>query len=72
MPDLAFSRRLVLVVGALIAVASFIGWTVVDYRRYGVLTLNGTLRALFVLTATLALHLVLRLAEAVLRRGEAP
>lgn len=71
MPDLTFSRRFVLVAGALIAAANFVGWTFADYQRYGVFTLNGTIRALFVLTAVLGLYLVLRLAALVLGRNEA-
>lgn len=55
-------RRLVLVFGLLVGAANLVGWTAVDYARYGVLTTHGVRMAIFVVSATLALYLVLRLA----------
>lgn len=62
MTELPAPRRLVLLFGLLIAAANLVGWTAVDYLRYGVLTLHGVRMAIFVSSAVLALYIVLRLA----------
>ena len=62
MKPLPAPRRLVLIFGLLIAVCNLVGWTWVDYARYGVLTLHGVRMAIFVCSAVLALYLVLRFA----------
>lgn len=55
-------RRLVLIFGLFIAACNLIGWTWLDYTRYGVFTLHGVRMAIFVCSAVLALYLVLRFA----------
>jgi len=62
MRDSPAPRRLVLIFGLLIAVGNLIGWTWVDYTRYGVFTLHGVRMAIFVCSAALALYLMLRFA----------
>lgn len=62
MTELPAPRRLVLLFGLLLAGANLVGWTAVDYLRYGVLTLHGVRMAIFVSSAVLALYIVLRLA----------
>ncbi len=55
------ARRLLLIFGSLIAVFNFVMWTARDFATYGELTTRGLMMALFVLTATLLLYVVLRL-----------
>ena len=62
MPDSPAPRRLLLIFGLLIAAGNLIGWTWVDYARYGELTLHGVRMAIFVCSAVLALYLILRFA----------
>lgn len=59
-------RFLLLVLGSVVAVFNFIGWTWSDYQLYGHLTPKGLLMGMFVLSAVLALYLVLALALYVL------
>ena len=62
MSDYWVPRRLLLAFGALVALGNLVGWTVADYHHLGELTFRGAERAAFVLTAVLALYIVLRLA----------
>lgn len=71
MTDLPAPRRLLLLFGSLIAAANLVGWTAVDYVRYGALTLHGVRMAVFVLIAVLALYIVLRFALLVTRQDAA-
>lgn len=71
MTDLSAPRRLLLLFGLLIAVANLVGWTVVDYLRFGVLTLHGVRMAIFVSSAVLALYIVLRFALLATRQDAA-
>lgn len=71
MSDRWMPRRLLLVFGTLVALGNLVGWTVADYHRLGTFTLRGVERAVFVLTAVLALYLVLRLALLVTHRDAA-
>lgn len=68
MSDYWVPRRLLLVFGTLIALGNLVGWTLADYHRLGEWTLRGAERAAFVLTAVLALYLVLRIALYVTQR----
>ena len=61
-------RRMLLLFGVLAAVGNLVGWALVDWGRYGFVTAHGPRTALFVLSATLALYLVLRLALLVTRQ----
>ncbi len=71
MSDVPAPRRLLLLFGSLIAAANLIGWTAVDYARYGTFTLHGVRMAVFVLCAVLALYIVLRLALLATRQDAA-
>jgi hypothetical protein len=62
MPETPAPRRLLLLFGTVISGVNLVAWTAVDYARYGVLTGRGLRMAMFALSATLALYLVLRLA----------
>ncbi len=68
MPDLRAPRRLLLLFGTLAAAANLVGWTAADYLRYGDLTLRGVRQGVLVLSAVLALYIVLRLALLVTRQ----
>ncbi len=61
-------RRLLLLFGTLAAAANLVGWTLADWLRYGEWTTTGAERAAFVLSAVLALYIVLRLALLVTRQ----
>lgn len=71
MLDYRVPRRLLLVLGTVIALGNLVGWTVADYRLHGELTTLGLERAAFVWTAVLALYIVLRLALLVTRQDAA-
>lgn len=59
-------RTLLLLLGTVVAVFNLAGWTWVDYQMYGHLTTKGLQMGLFVMSASLALYLVLALALYVL------
>ena len=69
MSDYWVPRRLLLVFGSVVALGNLVGWTVADYQRLGEFTMRGAERAAFVLTAVLALYIVLRLALYVTQRN---
>jgi hypothetical protein len=71
MTDLPAPRRLLLLFGSVIAAANLVGWTVVDYLRYGEFTSHGVRMAVFVLSAVLALYIVLRFALLATRQDAA-
>lgn len=68
MPDLRAPRRLLLLFGTLVAAANLVGWTVADYLRLGEITARGIRQGVFVMSAVLALYIVLRLALLVTRQ----
>lgn len=68
MLDYRVPRRLLLIIGTVIALSNLVGWTVADYHLRGELTTLGLERAAFVWTGVLALYIVLRLALRVTRQ----
>lgn len=65
MSDRPAPRRLLLLFGAVIAAVNLVAWSLADLSLFGYVTTRGLRMALFALSATLALYIVLRIAQAV-------
>lgn len=61
-------RRLLLVMGSLIAFLNLVIWTANDFLATGEWTARGLMMALFILTAVLLMYVALRLALRILGR----
>ena len=59
-------ERLLLLFGLPLAALTFVYWTWSDHANYGIWTLRGVEKGLFVLTAVLLLYVVVRIARLVI------